>query len=336
VVLSPRLGFLGLGWIGRNRMQALLDSGLGTVVAVADPDAEAARQSADATGALARSRLEELLELGLDGIVIASPSALHAGQAILALESGVPVFVQKPLARSAAEAEAVLAVAQQLGRPFGVDLSYRHTRAAQRMRSELRSGRIGQAFAAQLVFHNAYGPDKEWFLDRRRSGGGCMIDLGTHLIDLLLWLLGGELHAEAAALLRKGAPLGGGENEVEDYAAVQLRTEAGAPVQLACSWFLPAGRDCAFECTLYGTVGSLAMTNIGGSFYDFQLELRQGTQAEILVSPPDEWGGRALCEWARRLAAGDGFDTRLAKQLQAVSAVIDAVYDARLATVDEG
>lgn len=326
-IQAPRLGFLGMGWIGRNRMEALLREQVGTVVAVADPDPQASHEAARiADGALALGGLEELLELDLDGLVIATPSALHAPQAIAALERGVAVFAQKPMARSADEAQTVLDAARAAGRPFGVDLSYRHTAAAQRMRGELQEGRIGDVFGAKLVFHNAYGPDKEWFLDRRRSGGGCLIDLGTHLIDLLLWMVGTELEVEAVRLLRAGRPVTGSDSDVEDFAVVQLSMNGGAPVQLACSWFLPAGCECELECTLYGTDGSLALTNVAGSFYDFRLESRRGTQTQTLVSPPDDWGGRALCDWARRVQRGEDFDPQLASELHAATRVLDDIY----------
>ncbi len=317
-----------MGWIGRIRLQALLEADIGTVVAVADPDPSAAAAGAAAAdGSLAVADLDELLRLDLDGVVIATPSALHAEQSLAALDHGLAVFCQKPMARSATEAEAVLATARRAGRPFGVDLSYRRTAAAQRMQQELRQGRIGRVFAAQLTFHNAYGPDKQWFLDRHRSGGGCLIDLGTHLLDLLLWLLGDErLRVEAATLLQAGAKLANGSNAVEDFVAAQLTTASGAAVQLACSWFLPAGLDCLFECTLFGTEGSLALTNVDGSFHDFRLEWRHGTSAQLLVSPPDDWGGRTLCDWALRLQRGEGFDPELAAELHAIPKVIDAIY----------
>src|SRR3954471_7558199 len=72
---------------------------------------------------------------------------------------------------------------------LGIDFSYRFVEGARRIRELVAAGELGRVYAARLVFHNAYGPDKEWFYDRARSGGGCVIDLGTHLIDLLLWIL---------------------------------------------------------------------------------------------------------------------------------------------------
>jgi predicted dehydrogenase len=323
----PRLGFLGTGPVGRKRLTALVRECAGTVVAVADPDEGAAQSAARiAAGASVLTGLGEMLELELDGLVIATPSALHADQAITALEQGVAVFLQKPLARNGREAELVLSAAQRAGRPFGVDLGHKHTAGARVMRREIREGRVGEVFAVSLAFHRADGPEKQWLTDRRLSGGGCMIDLGIHLVDLLLWMLGDELRVDAVSLLRRGRPLAAADSEVEDFAAVQLRAGAGTAVQLSCSWFLPAGCACVFECTVYGTGGSLSLTNVAGSFHDFRLDWRDHSRAETLVASPDDWGGSALCAWARQLQRGAGFEPGEAARLRALSHTIDLIY----------
>ena len=188
-----RLGFLGVGWIGRHRMQALLATGAveATVIADAVPEAIAEAQALAPAAEIA-SGLDGLLEADLDGVVIATPSALHAAQAVQALERGVAVFCQKPLGRDAAEVRRVVAAARAADRLLGVDLSYRHTAGMQRIRELLQGGELGRVFAVDLTFHNAYGPDKPWFYDRALSGGGCVIDLGIHLVDLALWMLDGK------------------------------------------------------------------------------------------------------------------------------------------------
>ena len=171
-------------------MQAIVAGGAGEAVAVADPDPECAAQAADlAPGAAVLPSLEALLDHGLDGLVIATPSALHAEQAIAALNRGIAVFCQKPLGRNEGEARRVIEAARRAGRLLAVDLSYRRTAAVEAIAGPIRSGELGEIFAVDLAFHNAYGPDKPWFYDRTLSGGGCVIDLGVHLVDLALWLL---------------------------------------------------------------------------------------------------------------------------------------------------
>lgn len=324
--MRPRLGFLGVGWIGRNRLEAIAASGLAEVVAIADASPEAVEAALQlAPSARACDSLEALLASDLDGLVIATPSALHAEQSLQALEAGMAVFCQKPLARSAEECARVLDVARRRDRLLGVDLSYRHVNGVGRMRELLRSGELGPLMAAQLVFHNAYGPDKAWFHDARLSGGGCVMDLGIHLVDLALWLLEApRVDRVHAALRRRGQPLGG-EHEVEDHACAQLELEGGAVMQLTCSWNLPAGQDAVIEASFFGTDGGVSLRNVDGSFYDFVVERFQGTRRERLAGPPDAWGGRAAVAWTRRLAARPGFDPE-AEQLLHVAEVLDRVY----------
>jgi predicted dehydrogenase len=259
-------------------------------------------------------------------LVIATPSALHAEQSIRALGQGAAVFCQKPLGRTAAEAQAVVDAARTADRLLGVDFSYRYTEGMRRIREIVRSGELGRVHAVDLVFHNAYGPDKPWFYDPALSGGGCVMDLGVHLADLALWALDfPDVAGVSARLFAGGEPLGGRPDRVEDYAVATLDLGTGAVVQLACSWRLQAGRDAIISAAFYGTEGGAALHNVNGSFYDFTAERYRGTATETLSTPPDAWGGRAAAEWATRLAAGMRFDAG-ADRLVTVAQVIDRIY----------
>ncbi|HEX8663591.1 MAG TPA: Gfo/Idh/MocA family oxidoreductase [Beijerinckiaceae bacterium] len=323
----PRVGFLGVGWIGRHRMQAMLETGAVKAAGIAEPSPEAAAEAQKlAPGAALVADLDELLDLQLDGVVIATPSALHAEQSIRALARSAAVFCQKPLGRTAAEARAVVEAARAADRLLAVDLSYRFTEGMRRIREIVREGGLGRVFAADLTFHNAYGPDKPWFYDPALSGGGCVMDLGVHLVDLALWVLDFPEVAEVSAkLFAGGAPLPPHPDRVEDYAVATLELATGATVRLACSWRLQAGRDAIIEAAFYGTDGGAALRNVDGSFYDFTAERYCGTARETLALPPDAWGGRAAADWAARLAAGARFDAE-AERLVEVAQVLDRIY----------
>jgi predicted dehydrogenase len=323
----PRLGFAGVGWIGRHRLEALLTDGSADAAAIADPAPDLAAAALRlAPGALRRQSLDELLAVDLDGIVIATPSAVHAEQSLAALESGCAVFCQKPLGRDAAEVRRVVEAARARDLLLGVDLSYRFTRAMQEVRRVLETREIGTVYAVDLVFHNAYGPDKPWFYDRRLSGGGCVIDLGIHLVDLALWALGHPRVEEVSSrLFAAGRRLRPDDEAVEDYAEARLDLDGGAVARLSCSWRLSAGRDAVIEAAFYGTDGGVALRNVGGSFYDFVAERTRGTRREVLCEGPDAWGGRAAVAWARALAAGAGFD-REAERLVTLADVLDRIY----------
>jgi predicted dehydrogenase len=320
----PRLGFLGTGWIGRHRMLAIRDSGLANIAGICDPSPQCLdKVLADVPQARAASSLDELLAMQLDGIVIATPSALHAEQSIAALNAGVAVFCQKPLGRNAAEAAAVVDAARAANRLLGLDLSYRHVGAMEKV-SEHIAG-IGPVFAADLVFHNAYGPDKPWFYDLQRSGGGCVIDLGVHLVDALLWTLDfPQVTGVTSRLFHDGKPLEQGQ--VEDYGVATLELSTGAVARLACSWRLHAGCDAQISATFHGTQGSLVFENTNGSFVDFRARLLNGTASQTLTEQPEDWGGCAAVRWTSRLARGETFDANEARRFVEVAAVLDRIY----------
>lgn len=326
-LFRPRLGFVGVGWIGRSRMEAVVASGLAVVGAVLDPSPEMRAAALEmAPTAVAVDSFEALLNEPLDGVVIATPSAVHAEQAIAALDRGLAVFCQKPLARTAREATLVVEAARRADRLLGVDYSYRFSAAFQRARAVVTSGAIGTVYAADLTFHNAYGPDKPWFYDPALSGGGCVMDLGSHLVDMALWVMRPPASSGVRSrLFAHGRPLVD-RAQVEDFATASIDFLDGAEVRLACSWNLSAGQDAVISASFYGSDGGVAVHNVNGSFYDFIAERYRGTSRDTLARPPDDWGGRAAVVWAERLANGERYDPA-AEELIAVSEIVDGIYD---------
>lgn len=322
-----RIGFLGTGWIGRHRMEAMLASGLADAVALADDAPEALAEALKlAPHANPVCSLDAMLDLGLDGVVIATPSALHAAQAIQALQGHTAVFCQKPLGRNAHEVTTILEAARQADRLLSVDFSYRETEAMKQIKRLVDAGTLGSIRAVDLVFHNAYGPDKSWFYDPKLSGGGCMMDLGVHLVDLALWTLGfPAVEAVEACLLASHGPLRQERGDVEDLGFATLHLAGGTLVRLACSWRLHAGQDAVIEASFYGTAGGASLRNRDGSFYDFSAEQFAGTKREMLAVPPDAWGGRAAVSWLNSLARSPRYDPA-ADNLSAVSQTLDRIY----------
>jgi predicted dehydrogenase len=323
----PRLGFLGVGWIGRHRLEAVAATGLAEIVGLADCQvAAAAAVAAQIPGAHAVKTVDELVRMELDGIVIATPTALHAEQSIAALNAGLAVFCQKPLGRCVAEASGVIQAARAADRLLAVDMSYRFVRGIKKIKALTRTGAIGEIYAADLVFHNAYGPDKAWYYDPLTAGGGCVIDLGIHLVDLALWLLEfTPVEHVSSRLFAQGKRLKKGDGRLEDYATAQLDFCGGATANLACSWRLNAGRDAVIRMSFFGTEGGLAMRNIGASFYDFRAEKFVGTSREMIDEPPDAWGGGALHSWVERLAHSRHYDTEIERH-QYVAQIVDRIY----------
>jgi predicted dehydrogenase len=236
------------------------------------------------------------------------------------------VFCQKPLGRTKAEVDAVVEAARLADRVLGVDLSYRYTEGMQQIFSLVRSGALGEIFAADLVFHNAYGPDKPWFFDKALSGGGCVMDLGVHLVDLALWVLNFPSVASVTSnLFKAGKPLPSDSAEVEDFAIATITLSTGAVVRITTSWHVHAGRHAVIAADFYGTKGGASFSNVDGSFFDFTARHNTGTESKTLASPPDDWSGRAAAAWAASLAKGGRFDPA-AHEFSAVADVLDRIY----------
>lgn len=321
-----KLAFLGVGWIGKNRMDAVLKSEFATAEALCDVSEENIKMAREGlNGASTHKTIDELLELDIDGLVIATPSALHAEQTEIALKKGLSVFCQKPLGRTKEENQRVVQLAKKQDKLLGVDFSYRYT-CFRKISDIIQNGDLGDIYSVELVFHNAYGPDKPWFYDPKLSGGGCLIDLGVHLVDAALWSLGypsvNDLHSE---LYSKGKPLNDPSKQVEDYATANISLDNGTNLQLSCSWNLPAGKEAEIQINVYGTKGGAAFRNINGSFYDFQALRFYGTKTEVLFEGPDDWGGRAAVDWARKLSEGQGFDPEMENVVK-VAEIIDQIY----------
>lgn len=326
-LLMPRLGFAGVGWIGAQRMSVLADSGLARVAAICDPDEErrdaACRKLPRAP--VACEHFEQLLDQPLDGVVIATPNALHEPQAAAAMERGLAVFSQKPLALTSSGTARLLDLARRRNLPLGVDWSYRWLAGVPELKRRIEAGELGTITAAELCFHNAWGPDARWYYDPAQAGGGCLLDLGCHLLDLCHWLLDASGPREVRArCFGGGCRLEPPITEPEDFVMADIDYESGQHVHLSCSWRASAGRGAIIECRIFGTEGGAEIRNVDGSFYDFIVALNHGADAAVLGGPPDAWSGRALVDWTRRLRERAGCGEL--GHLQTTAGVIDTIY----------
>jgi len=323
----PRLAFAGVGWIGRNRLQAAAISNLVDIALITDPSQSCIDEAIKiAPQSKATAQFEEAITNSeIDGVVIATPSALHKEQAVAAFELGKAVFCQKPLGRNLEEVSAVVNAAKRSNKLLGADFSYRYTKAFQSIYSIIQSGELGKIFGVDLKFHNAYGPDKSWFYDLNLSGGGCVLDLGIHLIDLMLYALDfPDVTSVNSDLFAKGISVKG-KQAVEDYANVSLSLANDVTAQLACSWNLAAGCEAVIEASFFGTQGGVALKNVNGSFYDLVGLRYWGTKTETVVAPPDDWGGKALLHWIEQLSNNSSYNNNAEEYLKSAE-VLDKIY----------
>ncbi|MCZ7646862.1 MAG: Gfo/Idh/MocA family oxidoreductase [Planctomycetota bacterium] len=188
----------------------------------------------------------------LDAVLIASPNALHADQAVAALEAGKDVLCEKPPAMNAAEAERMAAAAVQHGRVLRYGFLLRYADESVRAKAEFDAGRLGEVYhvRARWFRRRGYPTQGSWFTTKRLSGGGVLADLGSHLLDRALWLLGyprieavsavthARLRESKVVQLMKSGPKSGntGICDVEDLAVCLFRLGGGASLILECSF----------------------------------------------------------------------------------------------------
>lgn len=215
----------------------------------------------------------DLLKLPeLDVVSVGLPNFLHAPVTIAALRAGKHVLCEKPLATSAAEAREMVAEARACGRQLMVCFNYRFREDTRWLMGMREAGRFGEIYYARAGWLRnsgipGYGG---WFTNKAMSGGGPLIDLGVHILDLTLWLMGypravsvsGSTYAVFGPQGKKapGRRRGQGGFDVEDLAAGFVRFENGASLQIETSWGSQTkpGRDDYFV-TLYGSEGGAEM-----------------------------------------------------------------------------
>lgn len=230
---SVRLGLIGVGRFTRLwHLKQLRNAPQVFIAGLADPNADniqAARAEYDLSGARSFADQREMLDnLDLDGVIVASPHAYHAEHIRAALEHGLHVLADKPLAGSSAETRQLLQLAEANHRLLQV-VYQRHLQPEYLlMRDWAASGRLGEiTFCAAHISHSWLTRYQgEWRQQPQLGGGGILNDTGRHLIDVLLWVAGQRPASLAATLEDYRLPF-------EVNAAVSLRFEGGALGQLS-------------------------------------------------------------------------------------------------------
>jgi UDP-N-acetylglucosamine 3-dehydrogenase len=185
----------------------------------------------------------------VDVVDICSPNSLHQEQAVAAAKAGKHVLVEKPIACTLDEADAMIAAAESNGVVLHVAHNVRYLPLAIAARNAIR--RLGKLVGVRAAFGHAgpkgWAPDATWFFDTKLSGGGALIDLGIHALDLVRFVTGLEAEEVTAITL--------GKEPAEDAAQVAIKFRDGAIGSLHASWVARPAPD--FGLTVFGTEGSL-------------------------------------------------------------------------------
>jgi len=250
------LGIIGLGFIGKVHLRNCLNLKSVKVVAAADSSKKALNYAKNFRVKQLFTDYHELLKLkDLDAVIIALPTYFHADCAISAMEEGKHVFLEKPLARNVKEGQEIVSAARKNGAKFMVGYQFRFVPEFVNLKCRMESGSLGDiqiahAFniAAGPFFHRAESttprPVPEWWLNKELTGGGALIDLGCHMINLLRWYLG-EVSAVKARLGYRF------NFDFEDYATCIMDFECGASAVVNVGWF---SQSAAVGVELHGTM----------------------------------------------------------------------------------
>ena len=250
------LGIIGLGYVGKIHLAHSLKLPNINLLAVSDLSKKALKQAKNAGIEKTFIGYKQLLkEPNIDAVIIALPTHLHLQCAKQAAEAGKHIFLEKPIARNLEEAKEIVAVAQKnsvklmMGYPLRFDKSFRE------LKTKIQSGILGDVEIAHATyissgpfFHRGESqiplPVPEWWFNKELTGGGALIDLGSHMINLLRWYFGEMTNIKSHLGYRFNLDL-------EDSAICFTKFKSGTTAVITVGWFLQ-GYQMRIE--LLGTV----------------------------------------------------------------------------------
>lgn len=264
-----RVGIIGVGGIGKAHLKAFSAVPEAKIVAIADPNAERlAEMAAEFDVANAYTDVDALLRRDdVDAVAVCTPNYLHAPGTIAALQAGKHVLCEKPLATSTAEALAMTTAAKTAGKALMVAFSHRRRGDVQWLRRAVEDGMFGEVYYAKAMWMRRSGIPSwgGWFTDKSRAGGGPLIDLGVHMLDMALYLMGEPhvLSITASTYSELGSrgkgffypPPAGQRFDVEDLATAFIRLEGGKTLALETSWASYGKHGDSFGVSLFGITG---------------------------------------------------------------------------------
>jgi predicted dehydrogenase len=291
-----RVGVIGLG-MGQGHVKNYQLHPQAEVVAVADMNAALLKEVGDKFSVPGRyTDAQDMLDKeNLDVVSVVTPNKFHKPLTLAAFKAGCHVLCEKPMAMNAREAREMLAASRKARKRLMINFSYRFTEQAWALKQEVDRGVLGEVYFGRTVWHRRRGMPKfgGWFGQKALAGGGPLIDLGVHRLDLALWLMGypkpdwvmGSTYDHLAAPLARAQKK---HYDVEDLASGFIRFQNGATLIVEASWASNTRENETMETTLCGTKAGLVQKNIGGK-YEFEAEIyeeRNGAQYDTKLHPP--------------------------------------------------
>jgi predicted dehydrogenase len=249
-----RIALAGSGGVVRRYRRTYQNlPGVQVVAAIDANEAEAQQAAAELKAGRASTNFADALADDVDAVVISTPNHLHAPHAIAAFEAGKHVLLQKPMARTVAECDAILSAQRTSGRTLGIYMNLLDHPLFRDVRRLIAEGKLGAValFSARLAHRGGLGwggVGQNWRASRMSTGGGSFIQLGVHYQHLMRWLLGQEISDVQAISTNFACP----QLEGDDLMLAQYRLSKGSLGEIQTSW-------CCLEehVSLLGTKGSI-------------------------------------------------------------------------------
>lgn len=344
-----RAGVIGLGWAGQQHMAAYHAAEGVQLVALAGMEADVLQELGDGYAVATDRRhsdWRQLIAAGeLDVVSIATPTTLHAPMAVAALDAGVHVLSEKPMAENGTVARTMVEAADRNDRVLDVSFNHRRRGDVQALKKIVDAGLLGDIYYAKAGWLRREGIPGlgSWFTRRAAAGGGPLMDIGVHMLDMALHLLGEPAVSTAtAATYAEFGPKGrggsanmvktgvqAGDFDVEDLSTAFLRLDGGGTLLLESSWAQWIPQDQCYV-TLYGSEGG-ASVEWGGSPADPYHSLKiwtevQGVPAELTPAiPPDGGHAAAVLDFLAKVRSGD-YAAHRGREALTRALVVDACY----------
>ena len=249
-----RVGVVGCGGIAnRKHMPAMKKSGKFEIVAFCDLIEERAKKAKEDFGtedARVYTNYEDLLKEDVEAVYVLTPNSSHAPISIAAMEAGKHVMCEKPMAKTYAEAKAMVETSERTGKILTIGYQNRYRADSQYLKRACEEGELGEVYYAKAhAIRRRAVPTWGVFLDAEKQGGGPLIDIGTHALDLTLWMMDnyepemvmGSVYRKLADQTDTGNAWGDWDPNiftVEDSAFGFIKMKNGATINLESSWAL--------------------------------------------------------------------------------------------------
>jgi predicted dehydrogenase len=349
--LQPlRVGVIGLGWAGQQHMDGYAQAADADLVALAGMEAAQLASLGDRYGVAQDHRFGDWRELldqaQLDIVSIAAPTTLHEPIAVAALNAGIHVLSEKPIAQDAPTARRMVEAAESNDRVLDVVFNHRRRGDVQALKKIIDAGLLGEIYYAKAGWLRREGIPGlgSWFTRRAAAGGGPLMDIGVHMLDMALHLLGEPgVRAATAATYAEFGPRGRGssaeptmrksgfeegEFDVEDLSTAFLRLDGGVTLLLESSWAQWIPKDHCYV-TLYGSDGGASVD--WGAPNDPHRSLniwteKQGVPALLQPDiPPDGQHKACVRDFLEKVRTGDYTNHRGYEALSRAT-IVDACY----------